>query len=621
MLQVISRFLLFLLAATALGLGVWGFLITPAEPVTPDIKPAPFTGLWDALYQSLQLFVLGFEKQGAVVWQLQVARFLAPAATLIAAAVLVIDRFWLGFRLRWIRLRGGHRIVCGLGRKGAELARAAQVGTGEMIAVRGVVVIEKNPDHPQLEAIRALRIPVVVGDASIPVVLAKAGIGRSREVMITCGRDDENIQVAIASMDPQLRSSKGRDLRLAPHLEAEGARKLLWNTFVQKQRDERGLERVELSDYCHQTRAARKLFAKFPLGHGKLHPTSERFPLLVLFGFDRMGEAVLLHALRLAHYPNGEQLRVHIFDRQASVLWSRFKGKHPNFGRSELASIAKIWVHDGDVLGETALDRVRTAVLTENADVTLVVALNTEDESLALLERLPLEVRERQCPVRVRIHRSSGISSLIDDGGQAHQEEPALDAPRPLKLTTFGLVEESATSWDTVPFDREKFAEKIHSNYLELMERLREQGKLTDPPGPAERAWGDLPEAWREPNRYAADFAPFLFRSLGRVVVHGADSDAPVRVKYPNEKSLLVAGQMEHRRWYAERYLAGWSLPTEQAQKEDPEGRGGRRDHLLLHPSMKPWSEISDVEQAKDIEQVRMYIEILYSLGCVLELP
>ena len=162
--------------------------------------------------------MLGFEKPVKMVWQLEWARFLAPAATLIGAALLLFDQFRLGIRLRWIGLWGGHRVVCGLGRKGSEIARATQEGTEEMVAVSGVVVIERDPDHPLIEMIRAQGIPVIVGDASIPSVLSRAGIKKAREIVITCGLDDENAQVAVTAMDCLAESSLEHEVQLVPHL-------------------------------------------------------------------------------------------------------------------------------------------------------------------------------------------------------------------------------------------------------------------------------------------------------------------------------------------------------------------------------------------------------------------
>ena len=104
-----------LLGVIALVLGLTGF-----------VRLADAAGRADPahrfLYLSIQLFVL---QSGAVLpplpWELEVARFLAPAVAGYTAisALAVLFREQLQ-RLRTLRLQD-HVVVCGLGRKGALL--------------------------------------------------------------------------------------------------------------------------------------------------------------------------------------------------------------------------------------------------------------------------------------------------------------------------------------------------------------------------------------------------------------------------------------------------------------------------------------------------------------------
>jgi 23S rRNA (adenine-N6)-dimethyltransferase len=68
------------LIGTSLALGGWGFALDTAD--------VPDRTWFDVLYYDLQLFVLGADPAsdgGALSWQLQIARFLAPAARRVLA--------------------------------------------------------------------------------------------------------------------------------------------------------------------------------------------------------------------------------------------------------------------------------------------------------------------------------------------------------------------------------------------------------------------------------------------------------------------------------------------------------------------------------------------------------
>ena len=111
----------FAFAFAALALGTWGYgLVAPEAPPpplptpplpTPPLPPSPTYGFWDSLYRALQLFVLNREDApGSLPWQVQLARFVAPATTL-GGVWLFLDKL-----PRWLRLilrarAGGHHIV------------------------------------------------------------------------------------------------------------------------------------------------------------------------------------------------------------------------------------------------------------------------------------------------------------------------------------------------------------------------------------------------------------------------------------------------------------------------------------------------------------------------------
>ena len=125
----------------------------------------------DRFYLTLQLIPMN---SGAVAppvsWELQVARLLIPlvaAYTAVQALALVfVDRVQT-FRLRFLR---DHTVICGLGRKGRLLARSF-LAQGEQ-----VVVIELDEDDNLIQPSRDEGAIVLIGDATEPETLRRAGV-------------------------------------------------------------------------------------------------------------------------------------------------------------------------------------------------------------------------------------------------------------------------------------------------------------------------------------------------------------------------------------------------------------------------------------------------------------
>ena len=143
--------------------------------------------VWDVLYRDLQLFVLEWGSVARPVpWELQVARFLAPAVTAAAAVGALLAIFHEEIEMLRIRRMVGHVIVCGLGRNGLPLVRS--------LRQRGhrVVVMERDSTNEYVRVCRDIGAPVLIGDARDRELLHKAGLQRARHLIAVCGTDGLN---------------------------------------------------------------------------------------------------------------------------------------------------------------------------------------------------------------------------------------------------------------------------------------------------------------------------------------------------------------------------------------------------------------------------------------------
>ncbi len=141
------------------------------------------------------------------------ARFLfwiTPLAgfVLIAEGLYKVGATLLDERARrevWVRIMSerlsGHVVVCGLGHVGYRVVEELRLG-GE-----AVVAIERTEDDSFLETVRAMGIPVHIGDARRDEVLERTGIARAKAVVCATGDDLANLEVALDAkrMNPDIR--------------------------------------------------------------------------------------------------------------------------------------------------------------------------------------------------------------------------------------------------------------------------------------------------------------------------------------------------------------------------------------------------------------------------------
>jgi K+ transport systems, NAD-binding component len=176
--------LLAIAALAALCLGTWGFVL---------FRPA--ASVLEAFYRAVQLFVLeSGDMSGVLPWQLEIARLAAPALT-VASATLLLAEVAQSQLDRWrARRRRGHAVVCGLGRRGAPAALALRA------AGNSVVAIEIDPSGSGTSQCRRAGIPVVIGDARDPMVLAQAGVPAADHLVLLTPKLEFEGEVALAAI-------------------------------------------------------------------------------------------------------------------------------------------------------------------------------------------------------------------------------------------------------------------------------------------------------------------------------------------------------------------------------------------------------------------------------------
>lgn len=108
------------------------------------------------------------------------------------AELLITRRLSQTLGRRKARFMSGHVVVIGLGAFGIRVARELRARG------RDVVIIERFGDNRFVAAARALRIPIVIGDATLPETLIDARVDRADAIAILTSDDMVNIETGIA---------------------------------------------------------------------------------------------------------------------------------------------------------------------------------------------------------------------------------------------------------------------------------------------------------------------------------------------------------------------------------------------------------------------------------------
>jgi hypothetical protein len=528
-----------------------------------------------AFYDTMLLFTLNFVSPPGSVQSipvaLEIARFLAPVVTLLAAATLAARLFRDEFDRTTARHRAReHVIVCGLGRVGST-AVALLRSNGHR-----VVAIERDSDCPTIPRARALGVPVVVGDARTGVTLERAGIARASSLIWSIG-DFVDGQTVVASAVEVLRDEtprhrtddrppsclvRVRDLGLCELLR----RDVLVGHGL-------GGQEPDVDFFNEWENTAQRLLWNVMRGYTLSGDDVD----LWIVGGGPLAEALALQSVRnwwgLPASRRRTRLAIHLFDDGASAECDRFAAVWP-----EAAASATLIAHDGPP--ELVLAYGRDAE-TRPADAAFVL-IDGRDRTL----ELGLRLSESRCAERVAIAVT----------GSSAEDLPTED------VTVFDPVNFGLDS-DILLLDTyDQLARMIHELYLE--KRLSPTGEIEPAPDKLHpgREWTALNPFWRESNRDAARFVvPNLLES--GYDIRRRTTAATVLDAFDDASTEEMA-RREHERWLRFMNDRGWTFAP------------GPRDFARrTNPGLVSWAEADDGARSYSCESVRDYPRLLAQLG------
>ncbi|MCU0521471.1 MAG: RyR domain-containing protein [Anaerolineae bacterium] len=569
-----------------LGLGYSGF-VDNARSLNRAATPL------DIAYKTLQLVTIesGAPSEGQITWALNTARFLIP----LLAAWTAIRALLSLFRDRWqqaaLRFRRDHVIVCGLSRKGWLLAQG--------FARRGdrVVVIEQNEAHDLIGTCREHGIVVLVGDATQPDLLRRAGVERARHLVAVTDDDGANAEIAVRCQDLLRAARRSYPLTCTVHLvdprlhELARTRELALEDGVPMR-----LELFNIFD-----RGARLLWGRFgppdvlpdPVAPPSTAKVSDH---VLVIGLGRLGDSLVTHAARDWHS------RLHATPRRAAGrlritvidLYAESKCRTVSLRYPQLASVCDLVPLTLNVHGPEFFEAAYLAA-SDKAPAVSAVFVCFDDDSLALRTGLVIHQRIRQTlagalPVVVRMTETGGLARLVDPDGDGTGAFANLHA--------FGLVDQTCTPETILGGTHEVLARGLHEAYVQQQQALGH----TEASNPSLRPWDGLPERLRESNRARADSVLHHLTALGYTLAPLTDWEAAsFRLTEPE---VAYLAEREHERFVAERQAQGWRY-----------GAGPKNEALRRNPALVPWPDLAQDERTKTCEAVRELPRTLAGAG------
>lgn len=382
------------LAAAAFILGIIGFRQWYADHGVTG------TSIWDAIYRSLQLFTLeSGSAEAPVPLSLNIARFLAVIAAVYGAAAAVLAVF--GERMARLRIRRakGHAVVCGLGERGLHIAEDLR-REGHRVAV-----VERDPDAPLLDRVRAAGAVVIVGDATDPATLRKARTDRAAHVIAVCPEDGDNAEITVRVRELAASAPAGPPVTVIAHIDDTELCMLL----RERTSGDRN-SRVRLRFFSVPESGARAMLDAVP----PVPRTADRRLHIVVVGIGKLGRSLV--SMATEHWlASGEtdslRPRVTLIDQNAAAKADLLRIRVPRI--DEVCELVPL------TMAKNAPGFERGAFLYAadgTLDVDAVYVCPDDDvHSVAAALTIQRHTRDAGVPIAVRMTREGGLAALLAD--------------------------------------------------------------------------------------------------------------------------------------------------------------------------------------------------------------
>jgi|GEM_PF-1624173 len=594
-----------LLAVLAFVLGCFGF----AQTLTFAEDGGPSSG-WDVAYNAFRMFIFEAPEESAG-WPLylQIARVLAPMVVLYTAANAVwglIEEQVALYLLLFHKRR--FVVVCGIGETGFRIARDYCLNSNKR-----VVVIDNDPLNPLAAELSNYGAIHVCGNAMDPLVLLRSQAVYAKELFLCTGDDKANIAIAKAVERLTRRLSDGEVQRLesiaqrrepsiggaAPDVSLRCFLAVdspdIYEVFSAHSFFEINSSRFAIRLINRRETIARNIFRVCAPDLYYRPATSSNEPLHVLFaGFTAVVREMILQTALTAHYTDFRLPQVTVLCQSSeSDQVERFQHRYPHLAKT--VEIDFVYADPMTLKPEKWHDMQMSTPFN-----VCYVSLKSDVESILSARRLNRLRRHSGLPPLnfvVCLNQQNYLAEIIDDDFQPiTMDKTGLPEHEPIEF--FECHDETITIDVIVNEALDVLARTLHNAYLNT--QLADGGQ---PDNNASLApWSELPAHKKKANQHAAAHVDVKLR-IASCVACSISSEEPEGVFPADGLMMELLAQLEHRRWMAEKYLAGYSYG--EVRDED----------RMLHPDLIPWEELTEEDKEKDRANIRQIPHLLKLQG------
>ncbi|MBN1618231.1 NAD-binding protein [Candidatus Dojkabacteria bacterium] len=529
------------------------------------------------LYNSISLFNFSgdFDYEPIPI-ELEISRWLSPAVSIYAVLWGIARLFGEQIDSFRIKFLSNHVIICGLGNKGIRLAKDYR-SKGKK-----VVVIETDPNNPNLSLCKDYKIFIIIGNASEDNILLKSGIKRASHIIVVCNNDITNASVFL-KIKSLVKSKHLREIRCSVHIEMPS----FWTYIRLKDYSNQKFPNFHVDYFNIFNLAARYLLSKYL--------TDSRFmgemgiPCFTIVGLDELGEQLILNAAREIYYQNNQfdcKLYIRIFDKEAKKKIMVLNEKYPKLREICLWQEVEIDNKDPEFFRANFFTELHLPNYNQNIFLCSNDDISNINAGLTIINQIQNNTHQVIIPVKTE----PGFIELLSQND---------NIKICFNLNLINIFKISCTSNLLDKGSREEIACVIHKEYLNTFNK----DDLKELTSRAFVNWEYLPEDLKEMNRKQADdiISKLSLVSCEVVPWYSLGGD---KFMFSSEE-LEILSRNEHERWCKQKIEMGWTY-------------GNIRDeNKKIHPSIISWDDprLSEMDKQKDINSVKLIPKYLALAG------
>jgi len=526
----------------------------------------------ERIYRSFQLISMNSGAvEGINNWMLEIARFLLPALTAYTALQAITHLF--REQMQWFHLwrLKDHIIICGLGRKGTRLVDDLLSEDYRLL------VIQNNLEPVTANEYRSQGVIIMEADATNIDTLNSARLSKASHLVCFLGEDQQNLNIAHHAFHI-VRNNNNHPLTCIIHLTSQDLLNLVKRSELNLTMDDPFI----METFNIYDRISHQLIQNDPDWE---HEGKEPISTILILGLGRLGQNICKQA-GYTWFTTGRKgkLNVIVIDQDAAVKIEKIIQEN-----QQLRTVCNFTAIKADLSAnyqiKTLLKRISDQQDIQRAYVCL------GNPILSLQVGLTMgQIPERfNGLIYVRIEKDSGLAGII--------ENPISGLENPNNLIPFDIYQETCSGALVLGGTHELLAIKLNENY---QLSLTNAGSIK-----SIKNWENLPKQEKIANRKQADRVHTLLKSFGYQINPLQDWEAK-NFSFPADE-LLDMAQKEHELWCRWKRENGWQF-------------GEKRDNdQKIHPDLKPWESLSNIEQEKNISFIRNIPRLLAELGFQIE--